>query len=65
MKTNKMLQQVLTYCVQRFWEEMHLQISTLFIYDLEVKVTQNITQYPLHHVTYAPAKFKVATCEGF
>ena len=27
---------------------------------LEVKVTQNIAQYPLHHVIYAPAKFEVA-----
>ena len=29
--------------------------------DLGVKVTQNVAQYPLHHVTYAPAKFEVAT----
>ena len=27
---------------------------------LGVKVTQDIAQYPLHHVTYAPAKFKVS-----
>ena len=27
-------------------------------------VTQNIAQYPLHHVTYAPAKFEVATSNG-
>ena len=26
---------------------------------LGVKVTQNVAQYPLHHVTYAPAKFEV------
>ena len=38
---------------------MHLQESTLF--DLGVNVTQNFAQYPLHHVTYAPAKFEVAT----
>ena len=25
-----------------------------------VKVTKNVAQYPLHHVTYAPAKFEVA-----
>ena len=31
-----------------------------FIFDLELAVTQNIAQYPLHHVTYAPAKFIVA-----
>ena len=29
-----------------------------------VKVTQNIAQYPLHHVTYVPAKFNVATSHG-
>ena len=28
---------------------------------LGVKVTQNVTQYPLYHVTYAPAKFEAAT----
>ena len=33
---------------------MHLQ-------DLDVKVIQNVAQYPLHHVTYVPAKFEVAT----
>ena len=27
---------------------------------LGVKVTQNVAQYPLHCVTYAPAKFEVA-----
>ena len=36
---------------------MHLQENTFF--DLWVKVTQNIAQYPLHHVTYAPAQFEV------
>ena len=36
--------------------------NTLF--DLRVKVTQNITQYPWHHVTYAPANFEVATSNG-
>ena len=45
---------------------MHLQENTLFDLDLGVKVTQNVAKYPLHHVTYAPAKFEVATpnCEG-
>ena len=28
---------------------------------LGVKVTRNVTQYPLHHVIYAPTKFEVAT----
>ena len=26
--------------------------------------TQIVAQYPLHHVTYVPAKFKVATANG-
>ena len=30
-------------------------------FDLWLKVTQNILQYPLHHVIYASAKFEVAT----
>ena len=33
-----------------------------YILDHGIKVTQNVTQYPLHHVTYAPAKFEAATC---
>ena len=33
-------------------------------FDLGVKVTQNVTQYPLHHVIYAPTKFQVATSNG-
>ena len=42
-------------------EEMHLQENTLYDLDLVVKVTQNVVQYPLNHMTYAPAKFEVAT----
>ena len=30
----------------------------------ELKVTQNIAQYSLHHVIYAPAKLEVATSNG-
>ena len=33
-------------------------------FDLGVKVTRNVTQYPLHHVIYAPTKFQVATSNG-
>ena len=41
---------------------MHLQDNTLTIdADLGVKLTQNVAQYPLHHVTYALAKFEAAT----
>ena len=36
---------------------MHLQVNILFDLDLGVKVTQNVTQYPLHHVTYSGTKF--------
>ena len=43
---------------------MHLQENTLFDLGLGVKVTQNVTQYPLHHVIYAPTKFEVATFNG-
>ena len=36
---------------------MHLQENTNDLTpDLWIKVTQNIVQYPLHHVTYATAK---------
>ena len=35
------------------------QENTLF--DLDLKVTQDVAKYPLHHVTYTPAKFEVAT----
>ena len=43
---------------------MHLQENTFFDLDLGVKVTRNVTQYPLHHVIYAPTKFQVATSNG-
>ena len=39
---------------------MHLQESTLF----EVKVTLNVAQCPLHHVTYAPTEFEVTTSKA-
>ena len=41
---------------------MHLQENTSF--DLEVKVTQNVAQYPLHHANYTHAKFEFATSNG-
>ena len=43
---------------------MHLQESTLFDLDLQVKVTLNVAQYPLHHVTYAPTEFEVTTSKA-
>ena len=42
-------------------EKMHLQENTLFDPDLRVKVTRNVAQCPLHHVTYAPTEFEVTT----
>ena len=30
-------------------------------FDLDLEVTQNVDQCPLHHVTYAATKFEVAT----
>ena len=43
---------------------MHYQENTLFDLDRKVKgvkLTLNVAQYPLHHVTYAPVKVDVAT----
>ena len=45
-------------------KEMHLQENTFYDLESEVKVTQNITQYPLHYVTYAQAKFDAAKSHG-
>ena len=49
-------------------EKMHLQENTLFDsdfdLDLRVKVTQNVAQCPLHHVTYAPTEFEVTTSKA-
>ena len=54
----------------RKWTKLRLQSMILtiantrfftFHLDLRVKVPQNVAhEYPLHHVTYAPAKFEVA-----
>ena len=38
-------------------KEIHLQEKT-------VKVTQDVAQYPLNHVTFAHVKFEVATSNG-
>ena len=45
-------------------EKMHLQKNTLFDLDLGVKVMQNVAQDHQHRVTYAPAKFDIATSHG-
>ena len=46
------------------WEKVHLQESTLFDLDLQVKVTLNVAQCPLHYVTFSATKFEVATSKG-
>ena len=40
---------------------MHLQENSIFDLDIGVKVTQNVAQYHLHHVTFSTTKFEVAT----
>ena len=51
-------------------EKMDLQESTLFFYldlqafNLQVKVTLNVAQCPLHHVTHAPTEFEVTTSKA-
>ena len=40
---------------------MYFPENTLFNLDLGVMVTQYVAQFFLHHMTYAPAKFEVAT----
>ena len=53
---------VLSYYVKRFRRSIYKKIQYwTFDLDLGVKVTQNIAQYPLHHVTYLATKFEVAT----
>ena len=45
-------------------EQMHSQENKVFDLDLGTKVTQDVAQHPLHHVTYAFAKVDVATFNG-
>ena len=45
-------------------EKMYLQENTLFDLDLEVKVTRNVAQYPLYHVTFPPTEFEVSTSKA-
>ena len=40
---------------------MHVQENSIFDLDFGVKVTRNVAQYPLYHVTYLATKFEVAT----
>ena len=45
-------------------EQMHFQENTVFDLDLGTKVTQDVAQHPLHHVTYAFATSDVAALYG-
>ena len=56
-----MHQQILILLHLTVKEKIHLQENTLSGLDLGVKVTGNVAQCPLHHLTYAPTKFKVTT----
>ena len=52
---------VWSYYVKRFRRSIYKKIQYLtFDLDLGVKVTRNVAQYPLHHVTYSATKFEVA-----
>ena len=42
-------------------EQMHLQEDVVFDLDVWIKVTQDVAQHLQLHVTYAFAKFDVAT----
>ena len=61
-----MHRQNLKLLLRKIYEEMHLQEFFFLTFDLDlgVKVTRNVTQYPLGHVIYAPTKFEVATSNG-
>ena len=43
---------------------MNFQEKTLFDLDFKVKVTQHFAQFPLHYVSYAPAKIAVASSKS-
>ena len=43
---------------------MYLQKNILYDLDIGVKVTRNVAQCPLHHVTYAPTEFEVTKSKG-
>ena len=49
-----------SYHVKRFRRSIYKKIQ-YFTFDLGVKVTRNVAQYPLNHVTYLAIKFEVAT----
>ena len=52
--------------LKRFWRRCIYKkiLYMTFDLDLGVKITQNVAQYSLHHVTYAATKFEVAKSNG-
>ena len=48
------------YYVKSFRRRSIYKKIQYLTFDLGVKVTQNVAQYPLHHVTYPATKFEVA-----
>ena len=50
--------------IPAFYNNQQKILHLTFVPVLEVKVTCNVGQYPLHIMTYAPAKFVVATFNG-
>ena len=44
---------------------VHRRLYPLFMFDLHLGVSRNITKYTLHHMTYAPGKFDVAISNDF
>ena len=61
-----MHRQNLKLLLPKVYEEMRLQEIHYLTFDLDlgVKVTQNATQNPRNHVTYAQAKFEVAASKS-
>ena len=49
---------------QRFRRRSIYKKIQYLTFDLGVKFTRNVTQYPLHHVTYLTTMFEVATSTG-
>ena len=52
---------VLSYYVKMFRRRSIYKTIQYLTFDLDLGVTQNVAQYPLHHVTYSATKFEVAT----
>ena len=44
---------------------MYLQENIVYELDFPIKVTWNIAQHPLHHVTYATAQSEVAMFNSY